>query len=45
MRRWKDNIKMDLRELWFIGVYWIHLARNGYQWCAAVDTVMTLLLP
>jgi hypothetical protein len=25
--RWEDNIKMDLREIGFGGVDWIHLAR------------------
>jgi hypothetical protein len=26
--RWKDNIKMDLREIRFGGIDWIHLARD-----------------
>jgi hypothetical protein len=25
-RRWKGNIRMDLREIWWEGVYWMHLA-------------------
>jgi hypothetical protein len=25
-RRWEDNIKMDLREMGWGGMYWIHLA-------------------
>jgi hypothetical protein len=25
-RRWEDNIKMDLEEIGFGGVDWIHLA-------------------
>jgi hypothetical protein len=24
--RWRDNIRMDLREIGWEGVYWIHLA-------------------
>jgi hypothetical protein len=27
-RRWKDNIKMDLKEMGFEGVDWIHLAHD-----------------
>jgi hypothetical protein len=26
--RWEDNIKMDLREMVFGGVDWIHLAQD-----------------
>jgi hypothetical protein len=25
-RRWEDNIKMDLREIWLCGMDWIDLA-------------------
>jgi hypothetical protein len=25
-RRWMDNIKMDLREIGWVGIDWIHLA-------------------
>jgi hypothetical protein len=24
--RWEDNIRMDLKEIWWEGVDWIHLA-------------------
>jgi hypothetical protein len=27
-RRWEDNIKMDLREMWWDGVDWIHLVQD-----------------
>jgi hypothetical protein len=27
-RRWVDNIKMDLREIGWDGMDWIHLAQN-----------------
>jgi hypothetical protein len=27
-RRWKDNIKMGLREIGLEGVDWIHLVQN-----------------
>jgi hypothetical protein len=27
-RRWEDNIRMDLRAMWWEGVNWIHLAED-----------------
>jgi hypothetical protein len=27
-RRWEDNIKMDLREIWIDGANWIQLAQD-----------------
>jgi hypothetical protein len=44
-RRWEDNIKMDLREIGFGDVDWIHLARDRYTWRALVNTVMNLRIP
>jgi hypothetical protein len=41
-RRWKDNIKMDLRE---IGRGSIDLAQDRDQWRALVNTVMNLRVP
>jgi hypothetical protein len=41
-RRWKDNIKMDLRETGMDGANWIHLAEGRIQWRAFVNTVMNL---
>jgi hypothetical protein len=38
-RRWKDGIRMDLRE---IGVEWIHLAQDRDRWRAVVNAVMNL---
>jgi hypothetical protein len=35
--RWKDGIRMDLRE-----IGWIQLAQNRDQWRAVVNTVMNL---
>jgi hypothetical protein len=37
--RWKSNIKMDLREIGWEGVNWIHLVQDWDQWQALVDTV------
>jgi hypothetical protein len=38
--RWEDNIKMDLREIGFGNVDWIHLAQDRDRWWALVNTVM-----
>jgi hypothetical protein len=42
-RRWEDNIKMDLREVRFGDVDWIHLAQD--RWRTLVNTVMNLRVP
>jgi hypothetical protein len=26
-RRCEDNIKMDLKDIWYVGVYWIYVAQ------------------
>jgi hypothetical protein len=44
-RRWEDNIKMDLREIGFGDVDWIHLAQDRGRWRALVNTVMNLRVP
>jgi hypothetical protein len=44
-RRWEDNISMDLREIGFEDVDWIHLAQDRGRWRALVNTVMSLLFP
>jgi hypothetical protein len=36
---------MKLREIGWEGVDWIHLAQNGNQWQAFVNTVMNLPVP
>jgi hypothetical protein len=43
--RWEDNIKMDLREIWFGDVDWIHLVQDRDRWWALVNTVMNLRVP
>jgi hypothetical protein len=40
--RWEDGIKMDLREIGWGGVAWIHLAQDRDHWWAVVNTVMNL---
>jgi hypothetical protein len=44
-RRWEDNIKMDLREVRFGDVVWIHLAQDRERWRALVKTVMYFRVP
>jgi hypothetical protein len=44
-RGWVDNIKMDLREIEWDGMYWVGLAQDGYQWRVLVNTVMNLQVP
>jgi hypothetical protein len=43
-RRWEDNIMMDLREINWEGVDWIHLAEDKNQWWALVYTALKLRL-
>jgi hypothetical protein len=44
-RRWEDNIKMDLREIGFGDVDWIHWAQDRDRWRALLNTVMNLRVP
>jgi hypothetical protein len=39
-----DNIEMNLREIGVVGVDWIDLAQDRYQWSALVNTVIKLLV-
>jgi hypothetical protein len=41
-RRWEDNSKMDLGEIEWGDMDWIHLAQNRGQWRALVNAVMNL---
>jgi hypothetical protein len=43
--RWEDNIKIDLMEIGFGDVDWIHLAQDRDRWRAFVNTVMSLRVP
>jgi hypothetical protein len=45
MRKWEDNIKMDLQELGCGGTDWIELAQDGDRWRAPVNAVMNLRVP
>jgi hypothetical protein len=44
-RRWKDNIKMVLREIGWGGMDWIHLAQGSDRSKDVVNTVMKFRVP
>jgi hypothetical protein len=44
-RRWKNNIKMDFREIGIEGANWIQLAQDIIQWRVFVNTVMNPRVP
>jgi hypothetical protein len=35
-RRWVDNIKIDLGEIGWNGMDWLHLAQDREQWSGVV---------
>jgi hypothetical protein len=41
-RRWDDNIRKNLREIWWESVDWMHLSQNRYKRRALVTTLMNL---
>jgi hypothetical protein len=43
-RRWED-VRVDLREIGWEGVDWMHLAQDRDQWRAVVNRAMNLLVP
>jgi hypothetical protein len=42
IRRWEDNIKMNLREIGRDGMDWIDVAQVRDQWRVLVNTAMNL---
>jgi hypothetical protein len=44
-RRWEDNIRMDLREIGWEGVDWMHLAQDRDHCRSLVNTVMNRRVP
>jgi hypothetical protein len=44
-RRWQDSIRINLMEIAWQVVDWIHLAQDMDQWRALVNTVMNLHVP
>jgi len=45
MRKWEDNVKMDLQEMGYEGMDWIELAQEMDRWRALVHAVMNLRAP
>jgi hypothetical protein len=45
IRRWVDNIKMDLSEMEWDGVDWPDMAQERDQCRALVNTVLNLRVP
>jgi hypothetical protein len=41
----EDTIKMDLRQIGWVGMDWIHLSQDRDQWWASVNTIMNLRAP
>jgi hypothetical protein len=41
--RWEDGIKVDLGEIGWGGVEWIHLTQDKDRWRAVVNAVMNPL--
>jgi uncharacterized protein YebE (UPF0316 family) len=39
-RRWEDNVRVDLREMGWGVMDWIHLAQERDYWRALLNTVM-----
>jgi hypothetical protein len=43
--RWEDNIGMDLGEIGWEGLNWIHLTQDRGQWWVLVNVIMNLWVP
>jgi hypothetical protein len=44
-RRWEVNIKLDLREIVWGVMGWVHAAQDRGHWRALVNTVINLRVP
>jgi len=42
--RWEDNIRMDMKEIEWRGMDWIHLAANRVKWWAVMNMAMNVLV-
>jgi hypothetical protein len=45
VHRWKENIIMNLRQIWCDDVDWIHLAQDRGQWPNFVKRILNFLIP
>jgi hypothetical protein len=43
--RWDSNIKMDITEIGYNDVDWIHVAQDKDQWRVLDNTVINLRVP
>jgi hypothetical protein len=43
--RWKDNMKMDIKEIKREVMNWIQLAQDRVKWRILVNSVMTFQVP
>jgi hypothetical protein len=44
-RRWKNNIKINFKDIYWEDVDWINLAQDMDKWWAVVSTVINLQTP
>ena len=44
-RRWKDNIRMDLKEIGINTRKWVDLAQYRHYWRALVNAALNLRVP
>ena len=44
-RRWKDNIRMDLKEMGINAKYWVDSAQDRDYWRALENLALNLRLP
>jgi hypothetical protein len=45
VRKWEDNIRTDIWDIWWEGVDWIHVPWDRDHWRAVVNTVMNIRVP
>jgi hypothetical protein len=43
--KWEDGIRMDLREIGWMGAKWIQLAQDRNKWQTLVNMVISIWVP